>query len=137
MLTYIDEVGYKKVNTVATSCIAPSANIYDFILDQYDFLGDDPNAHLPRNENELALVVDSYNRVDTTILSGLGFDTSGDTIKYKDIFGKKYRLVSNNDMYHVSGTQVETTDEGEEEEDEDEEDKEEEEILYDAGEGLI
>lgn len=104
MLTYIDEVGYRKVNTVATSCIAPSANIYDFILDQYDILGDDPNAHLPTNANELALVVDSYNRVDTTILQGLGFDTSGDTIKYKDIFGKKYRLISNNEMYHVSGT---------------------------------
>lgn len=88
---------YIKVSsTTYTTCVAPTANDYKFINEQYDVL----EGHLPQNDTDLTLVVDTYNRIDLKKLQNMGFDTSGDKIKAEDILNKKeYKVFSNDDMY--------------------------------------
>lgn len=90
---------YVKVSsTTYTQCIAPSdAATFDFIEKQYKFL----EGHLPTNADEFTLVVDTYNRVDLMDLQNMGFDTSGTSIKAKDIIGKEYHIVSNDNLYEL------------------------------------
>lgn len=76
-----------------------------YIQEQYDCL----TGSYPTNENELALVVDSYNRVSGSSLKSLGFDVdtshySQTKIAFTDIIGKEYRYVSNDDYYYYDET---------------------------------
>ena len=89
---------YSKVSSTSyTQCIAPTDDTYKFVNEQYDVLA----GHLPFNENDLCLVVDTYNRIDLLDLTNMGFDTSGSSIKADDIVDKKeYRIVNNNDMWN-------------------------------------
>ena len=95
---------YEKVSSTSyTSSIAPytklsekNKDMYKFINEQYDLLA----GHLPENNNDLTLVIDTYNRVDLGYLTNMGFDVSGDNIKFDDILNiKEYRLVSNDDYF--------------------------------------
>ena len=104
-----------KVDTTSyTTCISPTDRTYDFILEEYDIIG---GTHLPQNETELTLVVDTFNRVDLYALQKMGFDTSGDNIKFEDIIGnsskgkapKEYHVVSNDDFYEKENKEVEIT----------------------------
>lgn len=94
-------------STSYTSCIAPSDDTYKFINEQYDVLA----GHLPQNENDLTLVIDTYNRIDAGILQNMGFDVSGNIIKFDDIINKKeYRIVSNDVFYKQSDKHIEIKD---------------------------
>ena len=97
---------YVKVDSTSyTTCVAPTTRTYKFLKDdQYDIIaGED----LPRNKNELTLVVDTYNRVDLYALQRMGFDTSGDKIAAADIINKKeYRIVNNDKFYYSEPKEV-------------------------------
>lgn len=54
----------------------------------------------PESATDLVLIVDSKNRVDLNKLKILGFDTKDiESIKFNDIVGTKFKIVSNNDYY--------------------------------------
>ena len=95
---------YEKVSSSSyTSSIAPytktsdkNSDVYKFINEQYDVL----DGHLPTSDEDLTLVLDTYNRIDLGYLKNMGFDVSEDNIKFEDILNKKeYRVVSNDDYY--------------------------------------
>ncbi len=68
-------------------------NYYELLAGEY-----------PKNERDLVLVVDSKNRVNVNVLTDLGFETEGiESIKFTDIVGTEFRLVSNNDYYIDTG----------------------------------
>ena len=106
---------YVKVDTATyTTCIAPNELTYKFLMEnQYDYVYGET---LPRNKNELTLVVDTFNRVDLYALQKMGFDTSGDTIKASDIvttdkdatIKKEYKVVNNDKFYYPEDKEVET-----------------------------
>ena len=85
--------------TTYTTCVAPTDRTYNFLKsDQYDIIA---GTDLPKNKNELTLVVDTFNRIDLYALQKMGFDTSGDKIKASDIINKKeYRIISNDKFYY-------------------------------------
>ena len=97
MFTSPSHDSYERVQSDKyTMSIAPSDDSYKFIKEQYDILA----GHLPENNSDLTLVLDTYNRVDLGYLKNMGFDTSGENIKFDDILNKKeYRIVSNDDYY--------------------------------------
>ena len=99
LLTEASADTYKDIETTKyTSCIAPTEKTYDFINEQYDVLA----GHLPYDENDLTLVVDTYNRVDLMDLVNMGFDTTGKSIKAEDIINKKeYHIISNDNFYEL------------------------------------
>ncbi len=69
----------------------------EYVLSQYDLIGE--GSRLPKNKNEVALVVDSYNRLDEQFFKKLGI-TKQDKINMKDFIGKKYlKVILNNDYY--------------------------------------
>ena len=41
----------------------------------------------PETMNDLILVVDEYNQIDTKVLEALGIDSSAEEINFKDIVG--------------------------------------------------
>lgn len=78
-----------------TMCIAPDYDDYQFIRNQYTVYGE-----LPKNDHDLVLVIDTYNRIDLNTLKALGFDITAEKILFSDIIGKQeYRVVSNDYVY--------------------------------------
>jgi len=70
----------------------------DFILSLYDLIGN--GSRLPTGKNEVALVVDEYNRVDEAFFQKLGIFTNADSYKLEDFIGKTIlKVVPNNDFY--------------------------------------
>ena len=94
-----NETRYNKVSSTG-SLFYKGVEDIRFMSDQYDCL----KGKMPREENELALVVDAYNRVNAASLYSLGFDveTSIATdakISFNDIIGKTYKYVTNDEYY--------------------------------------
>lgn len=56
--------------------------------------------HMPTQANEVALLVDRYNAVNSYIIENLGFDSSVDTIDFDDILEKKYYYITNDEYYN-------------------------------------
>lgn len=78
-----------------------SVDDINFLKDQYDCL----KGVMPQNENELALVVDAYNRVNVASLYSLGFDVNTSEVSetkfsFDQVIGKTYKYVANDDYYY-------------------------------------
>ena len=87
-----------------TSIFQEALTNTDFVLSQYDEL----YGHYPTNANEIAIVVDSQNRISTSTLAALGITYQETDGKYQDIsfdslIGKEFKLVYNNAFYQKSG----------------------------------
>ena len=80
-----------------TKTSASNDDEYKFILEQYELL----DGHLPKTANDLTLVLDTYNRIDLGYLENMGFDVSGENIKFSDILDKKEYHVVSNDNYYI------------------------------------
>ena len=67
-----------------------------YLVKNYELL----SGKYPLSATDLVLVVDSNNRVEINTLKGLGFSTSDvESIRYKDILGTTFKIVSNDDYY--------------------------------------
>ena len=66
-----------------------------YIKDNYDLLA----GKFSENKNELVLVLDSKNRIDTTLLDALGIDSKVKKVSYNELIGKEFKIVKNNDYY--------------------------------------
>lgn len=76
----------------------------DYLDEYYDALakGEGVTSYIPSSANEIALVVDTYNRLSTTTLDALGITYNPETldeIKYDDLIGKEFRVVFNDGWY--------------------------------------
>ncbi len=81
---------------VASSYFTQMVKNKEFVNEQYTCL----LGRLPQAFNELALVVDTYNRIDASLLQSLGFDTDEETITFDYLLREKeYRIIDNNDYY--------------------------------------
>lgn len=71
-------------------------NNTSFIEKNYDLLA----GKYPKSKTDLVLIVDSKNRVDINAMKNLGIDTKDlESIKFKDLVGMEFKLISNNDYY--------------------------------------
>ncbi|MBR2975176.1 MAG: ATP-binding cassette domain-containing protein [Clostridia bacterium] len=87
-----------------TSVFQEALSNTEFVLSQYDEL----YGHYPINANEIAIVVDSQNRISTSTLTALGIAYSETDGKYQDIafsslVGKEFKLVYNDAFYLKDG----------------------------------
>lgn len=67
----------------------------------------------PEAVTDLVLVVDTKNRIDYNVMKDLGFPTENiDSIKFEDIVGTEFKIVSNDDYYRKTefGSFVPSTD---------------------------
>jgi len=73
----------------------------DFILSIYDLIGE--GSRMPQNKNEILLVVNEYNRIDTAFFKRLGIASDQDS-KLTDFIGSQMlTIVPNNDYYTEKG----------------------------------
>jgi putative ABC transport system permease protein len=70
----------------------------EFILSQYDIL----KGAYPTAANELILVLDKENRLDTSVLAALGIDLA-ESYDFEDFLGKTFYVVQNDDYYEPVG----------------------------------
>lgn len=92
-------------NTMASSASQLGISVFpeelkegtgSYLTNNYDVLA----GSYPEEPTDLVLVIDANNRLDTTVLENLGFDTTNlDTISFDDIVGKEFKLIPNNDYY--------------------------------------
>lgn len=71
----------------------------DFVLSLYDLLGD--GSRLPQNENEVVLVVDAYNRIDSRFFSQLGLNPDETAFSFESLVGQTILKVIPNDLYYT------------------------------------
>lgn len=110
-----DNGQYKSIRTGGGTSIFGSSGYFneipnseDFIKSQYDIL--ENGGTYPNGAYEVALIVDSYNRLDVRILQELGI-TITESYKFSDVIGRTFKVINNNDYYNeVSGIFVAGTD---------------------------
>jgi len=76
-------------------------NSRDFIESQYDLLGID--SRYPETYNEIVIIVDKQNRIDTAMLNDFGINVT-DEYSFEDFLGMEFKIVSNNDYYSLNGS---------------------------------
>ncbi len=105
VIVQADNGEYKKVDTNKSASplpLGPSSyfnempDSEDFIKSQYDLL--ENGGVFPSNANEIALIVDSYNRLDVRALEALGIAVA-ENYKFSTLLGKTYQVINNNDYY--------------------------------------
>ena len=68
----------------------------DYLEKNYDLLA----GAYPTNETEVVLVINNSNKVESSLMKALGFNTEGvESIKFADLIGTEFKLISNNDYY--------------------------------------
>ncbi len=87
-----------------TSIFQEALTNTDFVLSQYDEL----YGHYPTNAHEIAIVVDSQNRISASTLAALGITYQETDGKYQDIsfdslVGKEFKLVYNDAFFVKDG----------------------------------
>lgn len=100
LYTKVNDTKYKKISSTS-SLFYKSIDDFNYLANEYDCL----KGNFPTSKNEVALVVDKYNRVSGSTLDSLGFDVdlshySQSKITFDNIIGKTYRYVPNNDYYY-------------------------------------
>lgn len=83
---------------LATSVI----NSEELINSQYDILDKSTGGHLPENENQFVIVVDSYNQITNTTLQQLGlFEFANkESFTFEELKAKaKYKVFNNDELY--------------------------------------
>ncbi len=69
-----------------------------FILSLYDLIG--TGSRFPTAKNEVALVVDEYNRIDEALFQKLGIVKETEAYHWQDFIGKTFlKVIPNNDFY--------------------------------------
>ena len=71
----------------------------EYLEEYYDLL----SGQFPQSGTDMVLVLDSYNRMETTALEALGLDYNQESINFSDVVGKEFKLILNNDFYTKSG----------------------------------
>ena len=106
-----------KYVSIDSSNWGESLNNYEYISNYYTVLSqaDGISSAIPSSATEVAIVVDNYNRLSTTVLDALGIeyteneDGSYSEIKYEDLIGKEFRVVYNDGWYtptDMNGTTI-------------------------------
>lgn len=81
-------------NKINFSEIPIDFNNESYLKNNYDLL----KGNYPKDFNELVLIVDENNRVDETLLQELFINTHN-KVYFKDIIGKEFKLVTNDNYY--------------------------------------
>jgi len=74
-------------------------NNSEFVLSQYDTL----YGTYPENYNELALVIDSQNRLNVSFLTAIGYNLE-ESYAFEDFIGKTFKVVPNDLYYSYNGS---------------------------------
>ena len=98
-----DENG--KVSMLDTSSINFSSypednGTYKYLEQNYDLL----YGYYPTDKEDIVLIVDEYNRVDSDILKALGVDYNKEkNIKFDKLIGREYKIILNDEFYKKQG----------------------------------
>nr|WP_322477379.1 FtsX-like permease family protein [Dehalococcoides sp.] len=85
-----------KITKATSSSSSLSTAARHYLEKNYDLLA----GEYPKESTDLVLIIDSKNRIDLSKLKALGFNTENiDSIKFSDIIGTEFKIVSNDDYY--------------------------------------
>lgn len=73
-----------------------------YLKDNYDLLA----GTYPKSETDVVLMVDSKNRIDDEILNMLYVNKDKEKVNFKDIVGREFKLINNDDYYKNIGNNI-------------------------------
>lgn len=82
--------------TLSSAGWQPLISNQEFLLDQYDMIG---GTKIPTEMNEVAIVVNSYNRLSVNTLKAMGIDSDRESISFEELIGMEYKVIPNNVYY--------------------------------------
>jgi len=88
-----DEIIYNKIST---SYFKELADNKEFLEKQFELV----DGVYPVEANQIALVVDSYNCIPSDVFESVGLDYSKGVYSTSDLIGKKYKVITNNNLYY-------------------------------------
>ena len=88
------------IKSISTSYFSEMINDYDFFNSQYDVI----YGNLPKEFNEVLLVIDSYNSISASLLNSLGIDYQKEKYSFEEITKESYKVIENNDYYYYDST---------------------------------
>lgn len=89
-------MGAMFTNALTTFPFVPGEEDSTYLEQTYDLLA----GSLPTSATDAVVIVDEFNRIDITVLEGLGFDTTDlESISFDDIIDLELKLIPNNDYY--------------------------------------
>lgn len=71
----------------------------DFILELYDLIGED--SRLPEADNEVAIVIDRYNRISAEFFDKIGLEDEIESYEVTDFIGESILKVVPNNLYYT------------------------------------
>lgn len=80
---------------VYTSYLDEMTEDLDIVNENYEVL----KGKLPTEKDEIAVVVDSYNCINATILYYMGIDYERDSFTFDEILSQEFKLLTNDDLY--------------------------------------
>ena len=88
---------YKTVNKsfINLSELPQDKNDKSFLKDNYDLL----SGSYPKKETDVVLIVDTKNKIDKSLMDVLFIDEKKEKVDFKEVVGKEFKLISNNDYY--------------------------------------
>lgn len=88
---------YKVINNSSINLSALPEDVRDesFLQDNYDLLF----GSYPKDETDLVLMVDNKNKIDKNLMDVLFIDEEKDEIDFKEVVGKEFKLINNDDYY--------------------------------------
>lgn len=78
--------------------------INDYVNNQYEILA---GTKIPSEKNEIAIVVDEYNRIPTSVLDALCISYNEETmaeVSYEEFLGKEIKIALNDGFYKLDGS---------------------------------
>lgn len=82
--------------TLSSAGWQPLISDREFLLDQYDMIG---GTKIPTETDEVAIVVNSYNRLSVNTLKAMGIDPDRESISFEELIGMEYKVIPNNVYY--------------------------------------
>ncbi len=104
-ISYTRSVGINLISYNGTAYQAVKTDNWTELLNNADYMNKEftvlSGEKMPTAYNEVALVVDSYNRISTQILDQLGipYAEGAEMISYSELVGKEFSLSANDDYY--------------------------------------
>ncbi len=88
---------YKVINnsSINLSTLPEDVGDKSFLQDNYDLLA----GSYPTDETDLVLMVNDKNKIDKNLMDVLFIDEEKDEIDFKEVVGKEFKLINNDDYY--------------------------------------
>lgn len=88
LMTYFQSIP-KQVDKTKTSYLEKN---YDLLYGEY-----------PKNKEDVVVIINTANKLNSLVLENLGLDPNSESIKFEEVIGKEFKIITNDNYYLSQG----------------------------------